>query len=513
MNIRLSLLAAWSLLLACGKAGFALDPLPVGNQTVLEAVNQTFRDKKTTSFTLQDAHDIEFFPHSNKLFDDPSAWNPFFQTVGDPRKSSGKTLELGGTDAKLGDIVMIASSSGKDPANVLVYLGERAFNDTGDKHSFFAYLYLSRLEYNTYPPRLHSQLVKKVGLPDTDDDTSATPVFQFWKSHAQVLLPDARTKEEGTWHWLRLADDPPVFFPSKSWKKQPSYQVVRARGASTGPLVLFLKDVGDMPVHHQTNNFSTCFWAAYTDCIFYHYRSDSEYDISKCRKYELALLNRIFEKATPEQKNKLEQYFLSHSNLVSGPDDPKAADYIKNKEHWAYWLCLDENQTKVKTVLHLHYHDPANYTNFLAVVEQVLQADHPVLINSSLWDYTPIDDDPAFADTPDQFAPPIRTVKPGNWTQAAGHGVTIIGMKRDKSAKVFLYFQDGLSVGDEKTYTPKLDDRSVFKMEAKLFWRHLVRHGNAQERDKGNDPLLTESGKRVPPMWHFAGFRKPATNP
>src|SRR4051794_5375799 len=99
-----------------------------GSEGVWPAVLKTLKTATGPRLTLSKAKEQSgaFFPHSWLLYRQESEWSAHFQADGKPVSAAGKTLNLHGK-AKLGDIVLVEAEGMKSV--VLVYAGERAFND------------------------------------------------------------------------------------------------------------------------------------------------------------------------------------------------------------------------------------------------------------------------------------------------------------------------------------------------------------------------------------------------
>ena len=177
---------------------------------IRRAAIASFQNSASAFMVHRQMRDISFFPYSTTFIS--GNWKSHFEQIklknvatdsdGNIRPS-GKLLSLKNTGAHPGDVVVLDRGT-KDPAKppfVLVYMGEESFKDIGSRSvSFFVYPYLTRLEYNTFPPRFHRQLVKKLAalkLPSlNDDEIKSLPV-----------TTDRRVEnapgEQGTWEWLR----------------------------------------------------------------------------------------------------------------------------------------------------------------------------------------------------------------------------------------------------------------------------------------------------------------------
>ncbi len=224
----------------------------LSNDVIRKAALDSIRNPQTALMDYRQIPEIPFFPYS-QTFHTENNWTNYFDVIlpqpGDAApgndanngglsgasvmRPSGKLLSLNGK-AQPGDIVVFDRdrSQNTDPPFVLVYTGEEKFGDIDSRTaSFFIYPYLTRLEYNTFPPRYHRQLVEKVAqtkFPDmSSDQISALPTF------VDKRVPDA-PGDQGTWNWLRkrIGDPPHGFVPSRAWRDG-AYVVVRAKGAAT----------------------------------------------------------------------------------------------------------------------------------------------------------------------------------------------------------------------------------------------------------------------------------------
>lgn len=128
--------------------------------------------RRALRLTNPATHDI--FPKKTQreawtaLYRPGDAWKSGFTLMGTINQS-GTTPPLLKAPPKMlpGDVIRLERAKTKDDFLVLVYLGEEAFNispakgKSQAKYSFFGYPYPTRMEYNTFPPRIHKTFLQE----------------------------------------------------------------------------------------------------------------------------------------------------------------------------------------------------------------------------------------------------------------------------------------------------------------------------------------------------------------
>ncbi len=514
------------LLLAAALLVTGVGPTPAADAAaagVWPAVLKTLETKDGLALTLPKARaGEEWFPHSAALYKGEPAWADHFRAEGAAQKASGRTLNLNGK-AAVGDVVLVEAAGAKPV--VLVYAGEKSFSDVpGKELSFFAYPYESRLEVNTFPPRLHGQLVewsndKHGGLGGLDKakpgggPEAATAAVRF--SKPQQLVEASFNPEAGRWAWLRkpALGDPPFQFPSGIWKKGPTYRVLRPSDGAGGGV--FLKDVRRMPCHRQLYPTDeqratlpwggTCLWQTLSDCAAYRGRGSQPVTRESVLRRESDLVKKYLVGMAPADKARLQAEFLS-TPFAKAMTEPQRQVRLTHNEHWEFWAALPKNLIAARDHLNVTYHDPNTHDEFVRAVRTSLRDDRPVIVSAV---YARMDRPPVTIASRLAGEPYVGAVKianhPADLKARDGHYQVIVGMMPGKDGAVWLYYQDGHYAGDGPgDYADAADTEShVARVDSRAYWAKSVRH-------KDNNPFSTvidDDGQRsrVPPVWAVGG--------
>lgn len=491
----------WAVLVLAVVIGGSARAQEAGGSSALKGAEDNWKNSTTRKeLVLHACKTKDFFPGSH-LFLEPGR----SEFPGYSKKASGKvpadqplsvgTFQQAGGGAltiQKGDVFLVhgASASSKRVI-VLVYVGEDHFpDDTGKKYSFFIYPLATRLERNTFPPRMHEELHEALLGKKPPAKPKSKP------KQDKRFLPSEDTAHGGV-RWRR-----------KSAGKLPLLQTVfNAGGADLyrpGGTFVFLKEAPRMPCHRQQwptkdqldKNIpagGTCFWAAYSDVLAYETRKSHPISRETVLGYESAFVKKYLQEMSPQEDKELQQTFLASTFIKSLPPEQQK-QRIQHKQQWDFWLNLDKNLGIARSKLKIQFLNVPDHNAFVAAVEKALQQDKPVLVNTvyHTMDFAlPATADTKFPEEPYKVA--VRTVKHGQQRQA-GHFLVIVGMQRKEKGGAILYFQNGHFAGDPGEYIDaELTVNHVRKIDSKVFWDKSVRRAN-------NSPLFSESGVMISPV-------------
>lgn len=222
------------------------------SQVVFDAAASVFRsterDKLTRSVFIKNTSQSELFIPFEKELLSSSASKQHFNTLVSSRAMQSKFIDAKSLGLRTGDILVLEQAGEKI---ILVYAGNRKFPDGKYERSFFLYPYLSGVEYNTFPPRIHTALARQL-----KQDVSR---LKFRKD-------DFRS-------WLRspLTGTQSQIFMKSRWRTEKNARISVYRikeGSIPVPRFVMLKRPEDLRCHHQTNG-RFCSWACLSQCEAY----------------------------------------------------------------------------------------------------------------------------------------------------------------------------------------------------------------------------------------------------
>ncbi len=202
---------------------------------LLASVRQKYQSNSRSQYSFQNFSRYELFPQSRTLHQGKEAWGRYFEILQDSKPSTpGRTLDLGGTQARPGDVILIETQTGTTKPLVLIYAGEESFPEApGRKRSFFYYPYVyDGMELNTFPPRIRREHLTRLKLVKAGSDRIGRGADQ-----GKAVRWTADQERSATWlkgPKLKVGNRRTVFMPSKTWKGGATYLVLRAREQPAG---------------------------------------------------------------------------------------------------------------------------------------------------------------------------------------------------------------------------------------------------------------------------------------
>lgn len=202
---------------------------------LLASVRQKYQGDSRMQYSFQNFSRYELFPHSRTLHQGKEAWGRYFEILQDSKPSTpGRTLDLEGSQARPGDVVLIERQTGITNPLVLIYAGEESFPEApGRKRSFFYYPYVyDGMELNTFPPRIRREHLTRLKLVKEGSDRIGRGADRG--KSVRWTTDQARS---ATWlkgPKLKVGNRRTIFMPSKTWKGGATYLVLRAREQPAG---------------------------------------------------------------------------------------------------------------------------------------------------------------------------------------------------------------------------------------------------------------------------------------